>query len=218
MPVDPHLYLAFLAVMAVMAITPGPANLFAIAAGVERGRRHALLGVLGMNLASLVWFGAAALGLGALVVALPLVFQGVAVLGALYVAWLGVKALRGALKAEAEPAAEITPSAPPSRAARAALIDGFMVQIANPKAVLFFTAVLPPFIDVARPIAPQLALFAVAMIGLDALSMSAYALSGAALARQMTRPRFRRIFGIFTGVLLLLAAIMIVSRIEGLPV
>ncbi|RZJ85821.1 MAG: LysE family translocator [Brevundimonas sp.] len=218
MPVDPHLYLTFLAVMSVMAVTPGPANLFAIAAGVERGRRKALLGVLGMNLATLVWFGAAALGLGALVSAFPGVFRIVAVLGAAYVAWLGLKAFHGALKPAAQAPAVVAPDpAPAVRGARTALMDGFMVQIANPKAVLFFTAVLPPFIDVARPVAPQLGLFALAMIGLDALSMSAYALSGAALARRMTEPRFRRIFGVFTGVLLLSAAVMIVLRIEWVP-
>lgn len=218
MPVDPHLYLTFLAVMSVMAVTPGPANLFAIAAGVQRGRARALLGVLGMNLASLVWFAAAALGLGALVTAFPTVFQAVAVLGAVYVAWLGIKAVRDALKPVPEAPAVIAPDpAPALGAARTALMDGFMVQIANPKAVLFFTAVLPPFIDVARPIAPQLGLFAVAMIGLDAASMSAYALSGAALARRMTQPRFRRIFGLFTGALLLAASVMIVLRIEWVP-
>jgi threonine/homoserine/homoserine lactone efflux protein len=89
LPVDPHLYAAFLGVMAVMAITPGPANLFAVATGMEKGRASALIGVVGMNAATLVWFGAAALGLGALVAAFPQVFRLIAVLGALYVAWLG---------------------------------------------------------------------------------------------------------------------------------
>ena len=82
---------------------------------------------------------------------------------------------------------------------RSALIDGFTVQIANPKAILFFTAVLPPFLDVNRPVAPQLALFALATIGMDVLSMSAYGLGGAALANRMNEPRFKRWFGVFVG-------------------
>lgn len=207
LPVDPHLYLTFLGVMAVMAITPGPANVFSVANGVERGKVGALLGVLGMNAATLVWFAAAALGLGALVVAFPTVFRWVSIGGALYVAWLGLKALRGAFGTAADPhAAAIRPG-------RGAFVDGFMVQIANPKAVLFFTAVLPPFLDVNRPAAPQLALFAVATIGMDVLSMSAYGLGGAALARRMSEPRFRRGFAVFTGLLLLLAAVLIISRL-----
>lgn len=209
LPVDPHLYAAFLGVMAVMAITPGPANLFAVATGMEKGRASALIGVVGMNAATLVWFGAAALGLGALVAAFPQVFRIIAILGALYVAWLGVKALRGAFATAAQPDhVEI-------KRGRSALIDGFTVQIANPKAILFFTAVLPPFLDVNRPVAPQLALFALATIGMDVLSMSAYGLGGAALADRMNQPRFKRGFGVFVGVLLIIAAALIVTRLHG---
>jgi threonine/homoserine/homoserine lactone efflux protein len=87
-----------------------------------------------------------------------------------------------------------------------------MVQIANPKAVLFFTAVLPPFIDPARPLVAQLALFAAATIACDMITMSAYGLFGAALSSRMTEPRFARWFGWITGGLLLIAAAMIVFR------
>ena len=207
LPVDPHLYATFLGVMAVMAITPGPANVFSVANGVQRGPAGALLGVVGMNAATLVWFGAAALGLGALVVAFPQVFRLISIGGALYVGWLGIQALRGAFATAADP------HAPAVKMGRSAIVDGFMVQIANPKAVLFFTAVLPPFLDVNRPAAPQLALFAVATIGMDVLSMSAYGLGGAALARRMSEPRFRRGFALLTGALLLAAAVLILSRL-----
>jgi len=207
LPVDPHLYAAFLGVMAVMAATPGPANLFSVANGVKRGPAGALAGVLGMNAATLVWFGAAALGLGALVIAFPAAFRVVSIGGALYVAWLGVRALRGVFATAADPESATI------RLGRSAILDGFMVQIANPKAVLFFTAVLPPFLDVNRPAAPQLALFALATIGMDVITMSAYGLGGAALARRMAEPRFRRGFGLLTGILLLLAALLIVSRL-----
>jgi threonine/homoserine/homoserine lactone efflux protein len=207
LPVDPHLYLTFLGVMMVMAITPGPANVFSIANGVQRGKAGALLGVVGMNAATLVWFGAAALGLGAMVVAFPQIFRLISIGGALYVAWLGIQALRGAFRT----ATDI--HAPTVRMGRSAIVDGFMVQIANPKAVLFFTAVLPPFMDVTRPAAPQLALFALATIGMDVLTMSAYGLGGAALARRMGEPRFRTGFALMTGVLLLAASILIVTRL-----
>jgi len=207
LPVDPQLYLTFLGVMAVMAVTPGPANLFSVANGVQRGPGGAMAGVVGMNAATLVWFGAAALGLGALVIAFPEVFRLISIGGALYVAWLGINALRGAFRTAADP------HAPAIRMGRSALVDGFMVQIANPKAVLFFTAVLPPFIDVNRPAAPQLALFALATVGMDVLSMSAYGLGGAALARRMSEPRFQRGFALATGGLLLAASVLIISRL-----
>lgn len=203
-PVDPHLYLTFLGVMALLAMTPGPANLFAVATGVRDGRRAALMGVAGMNSATLVWFCGAALGLGALVTAFPAAFRFIAIAGGLYVAWLGIQAIRGE-HAPSEPGkARLTRRGP--------LVDGFMVQIANPKAVLFFTAVLPPFLDPNRPLAAQLALFAAATLGMDTIAMSTYGLSGAALSRRMTEPRFARLFGWFTGTLLLAAAALIIFR------
>ncbi len=207
LPVDLHLYAAFLGVMAVMAITPGPANVFSVANGVQRGKAAALLGVAGMNTATLVWFASAALGLGALVTAFPAAFRIVSIAGALYVAWLGIKALRDAF---ASPGTQKAIALHPDRSA---FVDGFMVQIANPKIILFFSAVLPPFMDPGRPAAPQLALFALATVGMDVLAMSAYGLGGAALTQQMGQPRFRRAFGVAVGLMLLLAAALIVSRL-----
>jgi threonine/homoserine/homoserine lactone efflux protein len=209
LPVDPDRYLTFLAVMAVMAVTPGPANLFSVANGMARGRAAVVAGVVGMSGATLVWFGAAALGLGALVTAFPAVFRVVAWAGAAYVGWLGLKSLWAA----ARPAAASPADAPPPiRLGRGPLVDGFLVQLANPKAVLFFTAVLPPFMDPARGAAPQLALFAAATLGMDFLTMSAYGLGGAALARVMTRPGVRRGFDVAVGLLLVTAAALIGLR------
>ncbi|WP_298125745.1 LysE family translocator [Brevundimonas sp.] len=209
LPVDPDRYLTFLAVMAVMAVTPGPANLFSVANGMARGRAAVVAGVVGMSGATLVWFGAAALGLGALVTAFPAVFRVVAWAGSAYVGWLGLKSLWAAARPAPTSAAD---PPPPIRLGRGPLVDGFLVQLANPKAVLFFTAVLPPFMDPARGAAPQLALFAAATLGMDFLTMSAYGLGGAALARVMTRPGVRRGFDVAVGLLLVTAAALIGLR------
>jgi threonine/homoserine/homoserine lactone efflux protein len=205
-PVDPARYAAYLSVMTVMVATPGPANLFAIANGARRGRLAVIVGMLGMNTASLVWLAAAALGLAALAAAFPLAFRVLAWAGAAYVAWLGFKALASARKAEADTGEG------PELHGRSAFRDGFMVQISNPKALLFTTAVLPPFIDTSRPLGGQLLVFGATLIVMDAVSMTAYGLGGAALARRMNEPRFRRGFAVFTGVLLLAAAVLIALR------
>lgn len=206
LPVDPARYAAFLGVMAVMAVTPGPANLFAIATGAQKGKAAALVGVVGMNCATLVWFAAAALGLGALILAFPQVFHLLAYGGAAYIAWLGLKSLKGAFQKDAEPGHGTF------KQGKSAFRDGFTVQIANPKAILFFTAVLPPFLDPGRPLPAQLAAFACATLTLDILAMSAYGLGGAALASKMTQPRFRRGFSICVGLLLLSAAVLMATK------
>lgn len=192
-----------------MAATPGPANLFAIATGAQKGKAAALVGVAGMNSATLVWFCAAALGLGALILAFPQVFHLLAYAGAAYIAWLGIKSLRGAFGG----GGELGPVA--VRQGRSAYLDGFAVQIANPKALLFFTAVLPPFLDPARPLPAQLAAYACATLSLDVLAMSAYGLGGAALAVRMTEPRFARGFAGLVGLLLLTAALLMARKAGG---
>src|ERR1700744_3694043 len=96
LPVDPPRYLAFLGAMAILAATPGPSNLFAIANGMSRGKRAVLLGVAGMNTATLIWYGAAALGLGALALAFPQAVKALIGVGAAYLVWLAVKSVRSA--------------------------------------------------------------------------------------------------------------------------
>lgn len=207
LPVDPALYALFLATMAVMAITPGPANIFAVATGVRAGPRAALLGVAGMNAANLVWIAAAALGLSALVHAFPLAFRLIAIVGGLYVAWLGAKALWAAWCDKVAPfdvgkGADLT----------SAFRDGFAVQLSNPKAIVFFTAVLPPFVDPLRPAAPQLALLGATMIAMDGVAMSGYAIAGGALANVLRKDQARRAFSALVGALLLMASALILLR------
>jgi threonine/homoserine/homoserine lactone efflux protein len=206
LPVDPARFAAYASVTAVMVVTPGPANLFAIATGASRGHKAALAGMAGMTLANLVWYLAAGFGLGALALAFPAVFRGLAYLGAAYVAWLGLSALRAAWRDQASAAHA------PKVAGRSALRDGFLVQISNPKALVYITVVLPPFLDPSRPLAPQFLLFAAVGMGGDAVTMTAYGFGGAAIARRMNEPQFRRGFAAFTGLLLVSAALLIALR------
>jgi threonine/homoserine/homoserine lactone efflux protein len=205
-PVDPARYAAYLAVTTGMAFAPGPANLFSLANGAQRGKAAAVAGTAGMNLATLCWFGAAALGLGALVAAFPTVFHALAWVGAAYVAWLGMQSLWAAWKGEAKIGAAVI------RPGRSALRDGFTVQITNPKALLMFTTVIPPFMDTSRPAIPQLALFAVGVITLDVLAMTAYGLGGASITARLADPTFRRGFSLIVGLVLLSAAALIALK------
>ena len=205
LPVEPGRFVVFLTVMATLASAPGPANLFSIANGMHRGPRAVLLGVAGMNAATLVWFAAAALGLGALMTAVPQVFRLLTYAGALYLVWLGARSVAAAFIDGTEGGALSAREGSP-------LLQGFSVQIANPKAILFFSAVLPPFLDLQRPVAPQLVMFAAATIGLDLITMTTYGLGGVALATRMSAPGFRRGFNLFVGLILITAAILIVTR------
>jgi len=206
LPVDPARYAAFLGAMAILAATPGPSNLFAVANGMSRGKKAVLVGVAGMNTATLIWYAAAALGLGALALAFPQAVKLLIVLGAAYLVWLAYKAVRSGFAKEGGLGHATI------QAGRSAYWDSFLVQITNPKILLFFGAVLPPFLDFKKPLLPQFLLFAAATVALDVAATTAYGFGGAALSRRMAEPRFRRGFGIAVAAVLLAAAGLIVSR------
>lgn len=206
-PVDPVIYGQYLVLAAGMAVAPGPANLFALATGLEKGPRAGLIGVVGMNVGSLVWFLAAALGLGALMTAFPKVFGVLAIVGGLYLAWLGLKALRAAF----DPATTGLQMGN-TKGANKPFLDGLVVQISNPKALLFFTAVLPPFVDPGRPIVPQLVMFGIALIGFDIIQMSLYALAGSFMAARFGDRKFARVFSAIIGAILMTTAALVLIR------
>ena len=205
-PVDPARYAAYLGVASVMVATPGPANLFAIATGASRGKRAVLAAVIGMNFGSLVWLAAAGLGLGALARTFPFAFRLMAYGGAAYLAWLGLKALLAAFQGEG------ALGHAPTLGRHSAFREGFMVQLSNPKALLFITAILPPFLDTSRPMWGQIAVFAATTVFMDLVAKTAYGFGGAALAVRMSQPKFRRGFQVFTGLLLMSAALLILLR------
>lgn len=205
LPVDPARFWAYAAVTLVMCFTPGPANLFAIANGARRGPGAVVAAAVGMNTASLIWFAGAALGLGAIAAALPGLLRLLAIAGAAFVAWLGVQSIWAARR----PHGQQRPAGP---LRHTAFRDGFAVQIANPKALLFVTAILPPFLDPARPLLAQVAVFALAGVSLDMVAMCTYGVGGAALAARMNQPVFRRRFDIGVGVLLICVAVLILLR------
>src|ERR1700749_2632466 len=123
LPVDPARYAAFLGAMAILAATPGPSNLFAVANGMSRGKKAVLLGVAGMNTATLIWYLAAALGLGALALAFPQAVKVLIVLGSAYLVWLAFKAVRSGFSADGGLGHATI------HATRSAYWDSFLVQI-----------------------------------------------------------------------------------------
>ena len=206
-PVSPDRFIAYLTVLSAISFMPGPAMLFAVSAGMSRGAKGVLLATIGMNLAALCWFIASALGLAVIATTMPEVFRIAGWLGVFYIAWLGADAIKGAFK----------PSGASPRAMRqpglSVFRDGFVVQATNPKALLFFTAILPPFVEIDRPVWPQMGVFALCLFALDGFFMMAYGLLGAAFAHKMSEPRFRRGFGLFVGSILLTVAALMVDRL-----
>lgn len=143
---DPWVLLAFIPAALALNMTPGADMMFCFAQGLRGGARPAWAASLGISTGAMVHVTLAGLGLGALVAASPWVFGALRWAGVVYLIWLAVQTLRTPLAHGGD-----TPVVRPSRAFR----DGLLVNLSNPKVILFILAFLPQFVDPARGILPQ---------------------------------------------------------------
>lgn len=159
---------AFAAASLVLALTPGPGVLFIVARTLAAGRRAGLAAVAGVAAGNFANAVAASLGVAALVAVWPPAYTALRLAGGGYLLWMALQAWRA--PAAAEPA--------PGRQA-------FWVALLNPKTMLFFAALLPPFLDpAASPVVQSLLLGAV-FVAIAAATDSLYALAADALAPRL---------------------------------
>jgi threonine/homoserine/homoserine lactone efflux protein len=153
-----------------LLLVPGPAVLYIIARSVAQGRLAGFVSDLGIHVATLVHVAAAALGLSALLASSALAFSVVKYAGAAYLIWLGLKKLFG--RDEAGGDAPLT-----RHSYRRLFVDGFIVNLLNPKTALFFFAFLPQFVEVSRgSVAMQIAFLGLLFAGLGFITDGCYAL------------------------------------------
>lgn len=146
MPSSAHL-LAFGLTSLILIVIPGPSVLFTIGRAMTVGRRAALLTVVGNACGCYLQVVAVAFGIGALVTASATAFMIIKYVGAAYVIFLGIQAIRhrkSILDADVQPA-------PRPRSTLRVLADGFVVGITNPKSIVLFAAALPQFTDFSGP-------------------------------------------------------------------
>jgi threonine/homoserine/homoserine lactone efflux protein len=166
----------FVVAALLLLITPGPAVLYIVTRSMDQGRRAGLVSVLGVHAGTLVHIAAAAAGLSAVLMASATAFSIVKYLGAAYLVYLGVRRLldRSVLR---------TAEAPPLRLRRA-LLDGFVVNLLNPKTALFFLAFLPQFVDVGRGgVGVQILVLGLVFVALGLVTDGLYALGAGSAAR-----------------------------------
>jgi threonine/homoserine/homoserine lactone efflux protein len=190
----PSSYLLFVLAASALIVTPGPAVLFIVARSVHQGARAGLVSAAGVATGAIVHVAGAVLGFSALLVSSATAFTAVRWLGAGYLVFLGVRTIRGG-SAAAEPVA------PPPAPLRRLFVQGFWVNVLNPKTALFFLAFLPQFVDVARGrVALQLLVLGLTFIALGAVSDSLYALLAGSVARRISRsPAARRRASLVSG-------------------
>ena len=203
----PHHLTLFLLAALVTVATPGPTVLLALTNGSRAGLRGAAWGILGAVLSDGILVGTVALGLGALLAASEVLFQGVRWIGVVYLIGLGVQVLRGSGR---EIPGDRREGASPSGVSLFA--KSLLVALTNPKGYLFFSALLPQFLDPRGPALSQYLVLGLAFGAVDGLVMLGYALLGSRGIRRLSergRAWTERFCG---GLLLVLAASLALAR------
>lgn len=163
------LFLLYLAAWSLAALIPGPAVLCSMAQSTRYGFRASLAGISGIQSGTFAFFACIALGLGALLSAATVAFSILRLVGALYLFYLGGRMILATFRRR---------PAPPGvarRVPRNLFLQGLLIQLTNPKALLFVSALLPQFIEPGRALIPQLLILLAATVAVDVVVLSAYA-------------------------------------------
>ncbi|WP_392551677.1 LysE family translocator [Orbus wheelerorum] len=169
-----------------LSIIPGPNMLLALSNGTSKNNLVILMGIIGADIGNLILITAVSLGLGAMMQASSTLFNLVKWLGTLYLIWLTIELWRH--KPDIKKLQLNT-----NKTIYKAMIRAFVVAISNPKALLFFTAFLPQFIDQGKPQFFQYSLLAIITIFVDTIVMVIYACGGNHAARYLTDIGLRRL-------------------------
>jgi len=161
-----ELYLAYVLACAVMTIVPGPTVTLIVANSLRHGARAGLLNVVGTQLGLGLMLGVLLVGLASIIATMGWWFDWLRLAGAAYLVWLGWKLLRA-------PAAPEAAKLPTPRGGF--LLQGFLVLMGNPKALLWFGAFIPQFVDPAGNYVGQVVLLGLTAMAMAALSDGAYA-------------------------------------------
>lgn len=187
-----QVYLAYVAACILITIIPGPTVTLIIANSLTHGTRAGLLNVAGTQLGLAVMLGVLMVGLSSVIATMGVWFDWLRIAGAVYLVWLGWKLFRadGGL-------AEVGRTPKPRGGF---LLQGFLVLMSNPKALLWFGAFIPQFVDPNGNYIIQLTILGLTAMASAALTDGAYAILGGRTRRFMSAQRIKwaqRLSGIF---------------------
>ncbi|WP_431047152.1 LysE family translocator [Roseateles sp. L2-2] len=178
----------FIGALVAVYLVPGPDMVLVLQTASTQGRRKALATAVGLGLARAAHVTLAAVGLAALLKAVPWAFEVVRIIGVVYLVWLGLKIARAPSLA---PDMNSDTGAASSGAYRAAMWRGLLTNITNPKALLFCSVLLPQFVDAgAGHVGAQFLLLGIVLVALGLAFDILYAFAGGAMRQWMQRRPF----------------------------
>ncbi|AGW88667.1 MULTISPECIES: LysE family transporter [Cupriavidus] len=171
-----EVWLAYFAACWVIAVSPGSGAVLSMSHGLSYGLRKTSTTIFGLQSGLVIVLLVAGGGLGALLLASEQAFMVVKTVGALYLIYLGVQQWRAKVESSEGSAADAGPARVAVMSPRRRFATGLLTNVTNPKGIIFMVAVLPQFINPNHALAPQLAILAATMCGVDLIVMHGYAL------------------------------------------
>jgi threonine/homoserine/homoserine lactone efflux protein len=204
-------WLFFLPACFAINMAPGPNNLLSINVAARHGFMTAFVGGTGRLVAFALMLALAATGLAVVLHASEVFFLSIKLAGAAYLIWLAVQLWRS----------DGAPLDTRNEERDASLLriarQECLVAAGNPKAILVFTAFLPQFVDIAKPMLPQFAVLGASFLVLEWLAIALYSGAGVYLGKWLTRIAVRRWFnrccGLFLGAIGV--SFLLVRRAQG---
>ena len=194
-------WLAFVAASVILLAIPGPTVLLVVSYALGHGRRYAAATVAGVALGDLTAMTASLLGLGALLAASAGLFTAVKWVGAAYLVYLGLKLWRTPVGDPGQ--ADISETRPGRIFAHA-----YVVTALNPKGIVFFVAFLPQFLDMTRPVLPQMAILVATFVSLATVNAALFGLMASSARRTIRKPSAQRLVNRIGGSFLIGAGVL----------
>jgi threonine/homoserine/homoserine lactone efflux protein len=195
-----HTLLTFVPVAALLSITPGAATALVVRNAARGGRRHAFFTTSGNSIGVLAWGCFAAVGIATLVATSAAVFDAVKLAGAVVLIVIGLRSLRSRVEPETDAAGA---GAAAALSGRAAVREGLLTSLANPKLAVFFVALFPQFIPRGAPVLPSALAMAGVIVAVDLIWYSTLALVVARARRAFVAGGWGRRVERLTGAVLI---------------
>lgn len=189
-----EIYIAYIVACFVIALVPGPTVTVIVANSLAHGSRAGLLNVAGTQLGLALMMAILVVGLSSVIAAMGWLFDWLRWAGAAYLVWLGWKLLRAP-----EAMVDIQKSSVPKGGF---LLQGFLVLMANPKALLWFGAFIPQFIDPTGNYVGQIVVLGVTAMAVALVSDGAYAVVTGHASAMLSRKRVRLVSRLSGGFLI----------------
>ena len=195
-----QLWLGFMVACWVISISPGAGAIASMSSGLNYGFRRGYWNAVGLQLALLLQIGIVAAGAGVLFATTPWAFLAIKWFGVCYLLYLACLQWRAPVQnIQIQHESQIKSPAK-------LVFTGFLVNMSNPKAIVFLLAVLPQFLDLSRPQWPQYVMMALTMISIDLIVMAGYTGLAAKVLRLLSSPRQQKMMNRSFAILFAAAA------------